>query len=282
MSEENTGTNDESQVSGKFAMIPNEILGMLNKNVRTPSGTVEKIDGDDLAWWGFFFTFRYQGMKCYQNRNTISDRFDCDVKTVTRRTARLERLGLMTIEQRKGTSSVYTAASVEEFLAMKTREKVTPKIEGIKGDGKFDEDDTPQAEQVEQAPSADQGVNLAAGTAPVVAGQRDRVALDNDNGSDDRTTGNHEVKPQEPEIFDDYGVVTEAFINSLTGDGAPRRNDDGTLKSYAYTYRLARAYDAHRCGKPDAEIMDCLDTWMKQAQPWHIPQHLLPKQTAEP
>ncbi|PNO84829.1 hypothetical protein MC75_012480 [Klebsiella pneumoniae] len=263
-------------------MIPNEILGMLNKNVRTPSGTVEKIDGDDLAWWGFFFTFRYQGMKCYQNRNTISDRFDCDVKTVTRRTARLERLGLMTIEQRKGTSSVYTAASVEEFLAMKTREKVTPKIEGIKGDGKFDEDDTPQAEQVEQAPSADQGVNLAAGTAPVVAGQRDRVALDNDNGSDDRTTGNHEVKPQEPEIFDDYGVVTEAFINSLTGDGAPRRNDDGTLKSYAYTYRLARAYDAHRCGKPDAEIMDCLDTWMKQAQPWHIPQHLLPKQTAEP
>lgn len=282
MSEENTGTNDESQVSGKFAMIPNEILGMLNKNVRTPSGTVEKIDGDDLAWWGFFFTFRYQGMKCYQNRNTISDRFDCDVKTVTRRTARLERLGLMTIEQRKGTSSVYTAASVEEFLAMKTREKVTPKIEGIKGDGKFDEDDTPQAEQVEQAPSADQGVNLAAGTAPVVAGQRDRVALDNDNSSDDRTTGNHEVKPQEPEIFDDYGVVTEAFINSLTGDGAPRRNDDGTLKSYAYTYRLARAYDAHRCGKPDAEIMDCLDTWMKQAQPWHIPQHLLPKQTAEP
>jgi hypothetical protein len=69
-------------------MIPNEILGMLNKNVRTPAGTVEKIDGDDLAWWGFFFTFRYQKMQCYQNRNTISDRFDCDVKTVTRRTAR--------------------------------------------------------------------------------------------------------------------------------------------------------------------------------------------------
>lgn len=136
MSEENTGTNDESQVSGKFAMIPNEILGMLGKNVRTPAGTVEKIDGDDLAWWGFFFTFRYQKKPCYQNRNTISDRFDCDVKTVTRRTARLKRLGLLTIEQRKGTSSVYTAASVEEFLAMRTREKVTPKTEEKQGNGK--------------------------------------------------------------------------------------------------------------------------------------------------
>ncbi len=174
---------------------------------------------------------------------------------------------------------------------------VTPPSPGkrkvIKKGKKTDEKAAEAATQAEQAPStttpsidapagkpADQSPDLPAGTAPVVAEQRYSVESDN-NGSDDRTTGNHEVKPQEPEIFDDYGVVTEAFINSLTGDGAPRRNDDGTLKSYAYTYRLARAYDAHRCGKPDAEIMDCLDTWMKQAQPWHIPQHLLPKQTAD-
>ncbi len=281
MSVENTGNNNESEVSGKFAMIPNEILGMLGKNVRTPAGTVEKIDGDDLAWWGFFFTFRYQGMKCYQNRNTISDRFDCDVKTVTRRTARLERLGLLTIEQRKGTSSVYTAASVEDFLAMKTREKVTPKIEGIKGDGKFDEDDTPQAEQAEQAeqaPSADQGVNLAAGTAPVVAGQRDRVASDNDNGSDDRTTGNHEMKPQEPEIFDDYGVVTEVFINSLTGDYAPHRNADGTLQSFRYVYSLARYAQDKRGGI----TVRTRDAYMAEALPWHIPPHLLSTPTLKP
>ncbi|KOC88032.1 hypothetical protein NG42_06040 [Winslowiella iniecta] len=220
MGEENTETNDESEVSGKFAIIPNEILGILGKNVRTPAGTVEKIDGDDLVWWGFFFTFRYQGMKCYQNRNTISDRFDCDVKTVTRRTARLERLGLLTIEQRKGTSSVYTAASVEGFLAMKTREKVTPKIEGIKGDGKFDEDVTPQAEQ---ASSADQGVNLAAGTPPVVAGQRDRVASNDDSGGNDdhhavnpKQTANRVMAPLDDlrywsdigyEGMDDYGVM---------------------------------------------------------------------------
>lgn len=181
MSVETEKTNNESEVSGKFAMIPNEILGMLGKNVRTPAGTVEKVDGDDLAWWGFFFTFRYQGMKCYQNRNTISDRFDCDVKTVTRRTARLERLGLLAIEQRKGISSVYSAASVEEFLAMRTREKVTPKIEEIKGNGKSDEDTEPLVQQAEQpkeetpaagvSPNTDQSVGMASKPAAPIVGK---------------------------------------------------------------------------------------------------------------
>ena len=202
MSEENTGTNDEAQVSGKFARIPNEILGMLGKNVRTPAGTVEKIDGDDLAWWGFFFTFRYQKKPCYQNRNTISDRFDCDVKTVTRRTARLKRLGLLTIEQRKGTSSVYTAASVEEFLAMRTREKVTPKTEEKQGNGKS----KPQAEQAATAatPStdapagtpADQSPDLAPESSEVVAEQHYSVACNDDRSSDDHTAGNHAMSQE--------------------------------------------------------------------------------------
>ena len=195
-------TNNESEVSGKFAMIPNEILGMLGKNVRTPPGTVEKIDGDDLAWWGFFFTFRYQKKPCYQNRNTISDRFDCDVKTVTRRTARLKRLGLLTIEQRKGTSSVYTAASVEEFLAMRTREKVTPKTEEKQGNGKS----KPQAEQAATAatPStdapagtpADQSPDLAPESSEVVAEQHYSVACNDDRSSDDHTAGNHAMSQE--------------------------------------------------------------------------------------
>lgn len=123
---------------------------------------------------------------------------------------------------------------------------------------------------------ADQNPGMAAEPAQSVAKLRSGVESDPEHGSDAGTDDTDAVKPQEPKIFDEHGVITEAFINSLTGDGAPRRNDDGTLKSYAYTYRLARAYEAHRCGKPDAEIMDCLDTWMKQAQPQHIPPHLLP------
>ena len=122
-------TNTEQTVSGKFAMLPNEILGILGKNILTPSGRVEKIDGDDLVWWMFFFTFLYQKKPCYQTRKTISDRFECSEKTVTRRTARLESLGLLDIQKRKGTSSIFTAASVEEFLAKKTNKKVTPKEE---------------------------------------------------------------------------------------------------------------------------------------------------------
>ena len=122
-------TNTEQTVSGKFAMLPNEILGILGKNILTPPGRVEKIDGDDLVWWMFFFTFLYQKKPCYQTRKTISDRFECSEKTVTRRTARLESLGLLDIQKRKGTSSIFTAASVEEFLAKKTNKKVTPKEE---------------------------------------------------------------------------------------------------------------------------------------------------------
>ena len=229
MSEENTGTNDESQVSGKFAMIPNEILGMLGKNVRTPAGTVEKIDGDDLAWWGFFYTFRYQKKPCYQNRNTISDRFDCDVKTVTRRTARLKRLGLLTIEQRKGTSSVYTAASVEEFLAMRTREKVTPKTEEKQENGNGHEQaETPQAKLAAatatpstDAPAnqpADQRPDLAPESSEVVAEQRYSVACNDDRSSDDHTAGNHAMSqeaqddeptfpPEKPELQENAGRV---------------------------------------------------------------------------
>ncbi|MFT4269574.1 MAG: hypothetical protein QM578_01040 [Pantoea sp.] len=248
MNVENTGTNDESQVSGKFAMIPNEILGMLGKNVRTPAGTVEKIDGDDLAWWGFFFTFRYQKKPCYQNRNTISDRFDCDVKTVTRRTARLERLGLLTIEQRKGRSSIYTAASVEEFLAMKTSEKVTPKSEEKQDDSKAEPASPgdvnevnpakpgctemqaePQTEQVAatatpsaDAPAdtpADQNPGMASESAPDDSGQHDSVASNDDGSSDAGTDGNNAVNQAE-EQEDHFPWKGDTFIKNRLSENA--------------------------------------------------------------
>lgn len=154
---------------------------------------------------------------------------------------------------------------IRKLEKKKPRGKPKQKSEGKHDDGKSEM----------QTATADQSPDLASEPAtPAV------VESDLERSADDRAAGNHAVK--QPKIFDDRGVITEAFINSLKGDGAPRRNDDGTLKSYAYTYRLARAYEAHRCGKPDAEIMDCLDTWMKLAQPWHIPPHLLSKNTPEP
>ncbi|EGQ5290517.1 hypothetical protein I4A91_002220 [Enterobacter hormaechei] len=126
---ETVKTDTDQTISGKFEMLPVEALSLLGKKIRTPDDRVEKIDGDDLVWWMFFFTFLHQKTPCYQTRKTISDRFDCDERTVSRRTARLEKLGLLSIEKRKGTSCIYTATSVEQFLMMKTEQKVTPKEE---------------------------------------------------------------------------------------------------------------------------------------------------------
>lgn len=126
---ETAKTDTDQTISGKFEMLPVEALSLLGKKIRTPDGGVMRVDGDDLVWWMFFFTFLHQKTLCYQTRKTISDRFDCDERTVSRRTARLEELGLLTIEKRKGTSSIYTATSVEQFLLMRTDQKVTPKEE---------------------------------------------------------------------------------------------------------------------------------------------------------
>ncbi|WP_211669928.1 hypothetical protein, partial [Klebsiella pneumoniae] len=56
---------------------------------------------------------------------------------------------------------------------------------------------------------------------------------------DDRTEGNNSGN-LEVQIFAVHGVITEAFINSLTGDVAPNRNADGTLQSFRYVYWVAR------------------------------------------
>jgi len=245
--------NNAQEVSGKFAMIPNEILGMLNKNILTPAGTVEKIDGDDLAWWGFFFTFRYQNKPCYQTRKTISDRFDCSEKTVTRRTARLESLGLLTIETRKGTSNIFTASSVEEFLAMKTKKKVTPKGES-------------NGEKIERQPAS-----VTPATAAPVAGVGQPVS-DIYSDQHDDVSGDHAVNHDDITIFDEKGVVTEAFINALSGDAAPNRNTDGTLQSFRYIYWVARYSQDERDGMP----VRTREEYMAEARPEYVPTHLLP------
>ena len=65
----------------------------------------------------------------------------------------------------------------------------------------------PQAERAATAAtssadeSTDQNINLAPESAPVIAGQRDSVASNDDNGSDDRTNGNHVVS-QEAQDYD--------------------------------------------------------------------------------
>ncbi|BDA94734.1 hypothetical protein E5AUHO_23230 [Citrobacter freundii] len=78
-------------------------------------------------------------------------------------------------------------------------------------------------------------------------------------------------------IFDENGVVTEEFIDALSGNDAPKRNDDGTLKKYGFAYAMARAYLAHREGKSEEEIQRSIPVWIEAALPEYIPVHLLPK-----
>ena len=80
------------------------------------------------------------------------------------------------------------------------------------------------------------------------------------------------------QIFDDRGVVTEAFINSLKDGDAPNRNEDGTLESFRYVYWAAR----HTQDKKDGIPVRTREEYMGEAQPWHVPPHLLSKVTAEP
>ncbi|EMB3265765.1 TPA: hypothetical protein JD053_16200 [Klebsiella michiganensis] len=152
--------------------------------------------------------------------------------------------------------------------------------------GKSDEEATePQAEQSATAAtsstdaptgeSADQNPGMASESAPDDSGQCDSLESDNDGSSDDRANGNNEVKP---EIFDDRGVITEAFINSLAGDVAPNRNADGTLQSFRYVYWVAR----HTQDALDGISTRTKDEYMAEAQPWHIPPHLLSTPTPEP
>lgn len=79
-------------------------------------------------------------------------------------------------------------------------------------------------------------------------------------------------------IIDGNGVVTEAFINSLTGDVAPNRNDDGTLHSFQYVYWVAR----HTQDERDGVTVRTREEYMAEAMPWHIPPHLLSTPTPEP
>ncbi|MCA1176108.1 MULTISPECIES: hypothetical protein [unclassified Pantoea] len=136
---------------------------------------------------------------------------------------------------------------------------------------------TPATDALANQP-AGQNPDLAPEPAPVVAGQPSGVEVDPERGSDAGTDDTDAMKPQEPKIFDEHGVITEAFINSLTGDVAPNRNADGTLQSFQYVYWVAR----HTLDERDSDTVRTREEYMAEAREWHIPSHLLSTPTPEP
>ncbi|MEN4395360.1 hypothetical protein [Enterobacter cloacae] len=75
-------------------------------------------------------------------------------------------------------------------------------------------------------------------------------------------------------IFDEDGVVTEEFINALSGDVAPNRNADDSLQSIKYVYWVARHSQDEREGIP----VRTREEYMAEAKPEYFPAHLLPKE----
>lgn len=281
---ETNGTEDNDvTVVGTFDQIHTELRKV--HNIRTPSGAVVKMDGDDKIWWAYFYTFSLTKRKkwCDFSLQKIADEHDVSTKTVTRNAKRLVEMGVLEVKPKERCrGNIYITISIPELIAMKTSEKVTPKSEEKQGNGNGHEEAAiSQAEQAAttatpstDAPAgtpADQSPDLASESATPAVGQRDSVAFDGDADTAG-TDGNNAVK--QPEIFDDRGVITEAFINnlnSLTGYDEPRRNDDGTLQSFRYVYGIAQQTQDKR----DGVTVRPLDGYMAEAQPWHIPPHLL-------
>lgn len=288
---ETNGTEDNDVTGvGTFDQIHTELRKV--HNIRTPSGAVVKMDGDDKIWWAYFYTFSLTKRKkwCDFSLQKIADDHDVSTKTVTRNAKRLVEMGVLEVKPKeRGRGNIYITISIPELIAMKTSEKVTPKSEEKQGNGNGHEEAAiSQAEQAAttatpstDAPAgtpADQSPDLASESATPAVGQRDSVAFDGDADTAG-TDGNNAVK--QPEIFDDRGVITEAFINnlnSLTGYDEPRRNDDGTLQSFRYVYGIAQQTQDKR----DGVAVRPLDGYMAEAQPWHIPPHLLSTPTPEP
>lgn len=78
-------------------------------------------------------------------------------------------------------------------------------------------------------------------------------------------------------IFDKNNVITEEFIDALSGDATPNHNADGTLQSFRYVYWVARYSQDERDGIPARTR----EEYMNEAKPEHIPAHLLPDREPE-
>lgn len=118
---------------------------------------------------------------------------------------------------------------------------------------------------------------VASESAPNDYEQRSGVSESAGDSCDD-VSANDAVNQDEIAIFDENNVVTEAFIDSLTGDAAPNRNADGSLQSIKYVYWVARYSQDERDGIP----VRTREEYMDEARPEYFPFHLLPNDVPEP
>lgn len=241
-----------------------------------------------------YLGFRSRGQQFYTDQRQIGAALDISRDTLSKVLASLKTLGIVETAGWKGNSESYTVhffSDVADGLQVIHKEwKGVPAWDHERANKNFksknqkptNEEKKGDGEQAQQQEHEQQSPGVAPVPATNDSEQQSGVSQPAGDSSDD-VPANDAVNHDDITIFDENGVVTEEFINALSGDAAPNRNDDGTLKKYGFAYAMARAYQAHREGKSDEEIQGCMQNWMKEARPEHIPAHLLPKEhRAEP
>ncbi|MBK0091992.1 hypothetical protein [Erwinia sp. S59] len=182
----------KKETDGTFDQIHTELRKV--HNIRTPSGAVVKMDGDDKIWWAYFYTFSLTKRKkwCDFSLQKIADDHDVSTKTVTRNAKRLVEMGVLEVKPKeRGRGNIYITISIPKLIAMKTKEKVTAKTEEIQENGKSFEEATKQP--ATDAQSTYPGDNLASGSITPLIGQHDCVASNDDSGGDAVTDDDHAV-----------------------------------------------------------------------------------------
>lgn len=168
------------------------------------------------------------------------------------------------------TNSDLSDEEVMQFAFLIVREKLASlgwNIETITGESNYEYEQQPATDDPEIAPSA---AGVGQPISVIHSGQHDDVSADDALNAD------------EDAIFDEEGIVTEAFIN---GADYPRigRNDDGTVQNYQYAYARAKTAQAFRDGKASPQVIsNSWSTWFNAAQSWHVPVHLLPTNPTPP
>lgn len=194
---ETNGTEDNDvTVVGTFDQIHTELRKV--HNIRTPSGAVVKMDGDDKIWWAYFYTFSLTKRKkwCDFSLQKIADEHDVSTKTVTRNAKRLVEMGVLEVKPKERCrGNIYITISIPELIAMKTSEKVTPKSEEKQGNGNGHEEAAiSQAKQAATTatPSTDAPAGTPADQSPGAESDDERTDGNNAGTDDDHTVNQND------------------------------------------------------------------------------------------
>ncbi|SPW26801.1 hypothetical protein [Edwardsiella tarda] len=212
-----------------------------------------KINGNMKILLSFIYSYGAKNKTYYESVGTIGIRCGCGPQAVRSFRDKLRDAGMITFEEREGSSHKYASLPLDETLMVFIDDERTRKKKRL--------------EQHKAVASEESHEQVSVATA-----QYDLQRQISDCGN--IVSGNALMVSEQIQIFDDSGRVTEEFITSLDNNTEiepPKRNEQGKILSFRYVYWLARAAQDLQNGLS----VRTPDEYMKEAMPEHIPSHLL-------